>query len=76
MLHGLAGSGGLALMVLTSMPSRLFGVIYLLVFGTGALLGMILFGTLIGLPISRAAKRTTWLNSLRFLLERRALFSG
>ena len=65
MAHGLAGSGGLALIVLTYMPSQLFGVIYLLVFGTGAMLGMIVFGVLIGVPLSHAAKRTTWFNVLR-----------
>jgi hypothetical protein len=39
------------------MPSRLLGVVYLLVFGMGALLGMVLFTALVGLPFSRAAKR-------------------
>ncbi len=65
MAHGLAGSGGLALLVLASMPSRLLGVVYLLVFGMGALLGMVLFTALVGLPFSRAAKRMSWFNTLR-----------
>src|SRR5712692_9229703 len=40
MAHGLAGTAGLALLVLSSIPSRSLGVVYLLVFGLGALLGM------------------------------------
>jgi hypothetical protein len=66
MAHGLAGTGALALMVLTSIPSRLLGIAYLLVFGTGALVGMMIFSALVGLPLSRAARRSLWLNAMRF----------
>jgi hypothetical protein len=66
MAHGLAGTGALALVVLTSIPSRLLGVSYLLVFGIGALVGMAAFSAMLGLPIARAAQRVTWLNALRF----------
>ena len=51
MAHGLAGTGALALVVLTSIPSRTLGVIYLLVFGFGALVGMAAFSALLGVPI-------------------------
>lgn len=65
MAHGLAGSGGLALVVLASIPSQLIGIIYLFVFGAGALAGMVLFGALLGLPFSQAAKRGTWFKAVR-----------
>ena len=65
MAHGLAGSGGLALLVLASIPSRLLGVAYLFVFGAGALLGMVVFSALVGLPFSRAANQIAWFNAVR-----------
>jgi len=66
MAHGLAGTGALALVVLTSIPSRLLGVIYLLVFGFGALVGMVVFSALVGLPLAGAVRRLSWLNAMRF----------
>ncbi len=50
MVHGLAGSGALTLLVLSTMPSVAQGLIFLLVFGVGSILGMLLFSGLIGLP--------------------------
>jgi len=65
MAHGLAGTGGLALLVLTSIPSRAVGVLYLLVFGSGALLGMVAFSALLSVPMARAASRMAWLQAAR-----------
>jgi sulfite exporter TauE/SafE len=65
MAHGLAGTGALALLVLTSIPSRVLGIAYLLVFGFGALVGMAMFSALLGLPLSRAARQASWLNAMR-----------
>jgi len=67
MAHGLAGTAGLALLVLSSIPSRAVGVAYLLVFGLGALTGMAAFSALLGLPFARAAARLTWLNAMRLV---------
>jgi sulfite exporter TauE/SafE len=66
MAHGLAGTGALALLVLTSIPSRVLGIAYLLVFGFGALVGMAMFSALLGMPLSRAARQALWLNAVRF----------
>ena len=65
MAHGLAGTAGLALLVLSSIPSRSLGVVYLLVFGLGALLGMAAFGALLGMPLARAKSRLAWLDAIR-----------
>jgi hypothetical protein len=65
MAHGLAGTAGLTLLVLTSMPSRLLGLLYLLVFGLGALTGMAAFSALLGMPLARAASRLSWLHAAR-----------
>ncbi len=50
MVHGLAGSGALTLLVVSSMSSVAQGLVFLLVFGVGSILGMMLFSGLIGLP--------------------------
>ncbi len=71
MAHGLAGTAGLALLVLTSIPTRTLGLLYLIVFGLGALAGMAAFGLLLGgalsLPMTRATNRMKWLNGMRLL---------
>jgi ABC-type nickel/cobalt efflux system permease component RcnA len=66
MAHGLAGTAGLTLLVLSSIPSRALGLAYLLVFGLGAMSGMAVFSALLGLPLGRAASRFAWLNGMRF----------
>lgn len=60
MVHGLAGSAVLTVMVLTEVVkrgSRALGLAYLLVFGIGSISGMILMSTLIGLPIVLTSRR-------------------
>jgi len=54
-VHGLAGSAALTLLVLSEVVrngSAMLGLIYLLVFGLGSVGGMLLMSSLIGLPIS------------------------
>jgi ABC-type nickel/cobalt efflux system permease component RcnA len=60
MVHGLAGSAVLTLLVLTEVVrdgSRFRGMAYLLVFGFGSIGGMLLMSTLISLPIILTARR-------------------
>lgn len=66
MAHGLAGTAGLTLLILTTIPSRALGIAYLVIFGAGALLGMAGFGAVLGAPLGRAAARLGWLRALRF----------
>ena len=65
MLHGLAGTAGLTLLVLSSIPSRPFGLLYLLVFGLGALAGMAAFSALLSWPLERASGHLRGLHSIR-----------
>jgi hypothetical protein len=71
MAHGLAGTAGLALLVLTSIPTRMLGILYLIVFGLGALAGMAAFGLVLGgalaLPTARETRRLQWLNGMRLV---------
>ncbi|HYJ47912.1 MAG TPA: sulfite exporter TauE/SafE family protein, partial [Pyrinomonadaceae bacterium] len=57
MVHGLAGSAALMLLVLSTIPSPLVGMAYILVFGVGSIGGMMLMSALIGLPVRLMADR-------------------
>ncbi len=60
-VHGLAGSAALTLLVLSEIlnkgGTRLLGFAYLLLFGLGSIGGMLLMSTLIGLPFALTAAR-------------------
>ena len=51
-VHGLAGSAALMLLVLSTVPSAGAGVVYILVFGVGSILGMLLFSGALSFPLS------------------------
>jgi len=55
LLHGLAGSAALTLLVLGTIPSPIGALVYLLVFGIGSTAGMLLLSGLVGLPVALAA---------------------
>jgi ABC-type nickel/cobalt efflux system permease component RcnA len=57
MVHGLAGSAALMLLVLSTISSPLAGLLYVLVFGIGSVGGMILMSALVGLPLRLTATR-------------------
>ena len=62
MIHGLAGSGALILVVLGSTRSLAEGIAYILIFGLGSILGMAIVTTLIGLPFALSSRRLESLN--------------
>ena len=65
-VHGLAGSAAVALLVLATIPSPIWGIAYLVVFGVGTIVGMMLITTLIALPAAYAERRrVAWQHRLR-----------
>lgn len=52
LIHGLAGSAVLTLLVLTAIKSVWLGLIYILIFGIGSIIGMILISSVISLPFT------------------------
>lgn len=56
-VHGLAGSAAVALLVLASIRDPIWGMTYLLVFGVGTILGMMLITALIATPFALGASR-------------------
>lgn len=62
MVHGLAGSGALTVLVLATTPSVTQGLLFLLLFGAGSILGMLLFSGFISLPFRFATGFSPRLN--------------
>ena len=62
MVHGLAGSAALMLLVLTTIPSPLAALTYILIFGFGSVGGMLILSSMIGLPFVITAQRFSTLN--------------
>jgi sulfite exporter TauE/SafE len=56
-VHGLAGSAAVALLVLTTIKSAGMALLYLAIFGAGTLVGMLLLTVAMSLPISALSRR-------------------
>ena len=61
-VHGLAGSAAVALLVLSTIREPRWAVFYLLVFGVGTIVGMMLITAALALPFSFAGYRFVRLN--------------
>ena len=62
-VHGTAGSAALTLLVLSTIASTLNGLLYIVVFGIGSMLGMLAISVLLSLPFQFAAER--WASLIR-----------
>ncbi len=62
LVHGLAGSAAVALLVLSTIREPQWAVLYLLIFGIGTIAGMMLITAAIALPFSFAGYKFAWLN--------------
>ena len=68
MVHGLAGSAGLMLLVLPTISSASVALIYIAIFGVGSIAGMMIMSLLMGLPLYFTAERFVAINKgIRFL---------
>jgi ABC-type nickel/cobalt efflux system permease component RcnA len=65
LVHGLAGSAAVALLVLSTIKSPLWSTAYLLVFGAGTMIGMMLMTAAISIPV--VYTRKTFFNVNRHL---------
>ncbi|HUI43184.1 MAG TPA: sulfite exporter TauE/SafE family protein [Terriglobia bacterium] len=61
-VHGLAGSAAVALLVLAAIRNAAWGVAYLLVFGAGTIAGMTIITAAIAVPYAYTGRRFTRLN--------------
>lgn len=58
-VHGLAGSGTMVLLTMSTVKSIGEAAIYILIFGAGTVIGMLFFTTIIGIPFVLSNKRKT-----------------
>lgn len=56
-VHGTAGSAALTLLVLSTISSTINGLLYILIFGIGSMLGMLTISLLLALPLQIAGER-------------------
>ena len=61
-VHGLAGSAAIALLVLAQVREAIWGMLYLLLFGVGTVIGMIVITSAIAVPFVLSRDRVPHLN--------------
>jgi high-affinity nickel permease len=59
LVHGLAGSGAMVLLVMSQIQSSLNGMLYLLIFGLGSVIGMLVAAGVLVLPFSKSILKNT-----------------
>ena len=62
LVHGLAGSAAVALLVLTTIHNPIWATVYLLIFGAGTMVGMMCMTAAIAVPLTFAGDRFTKLS--------------
>lgn len=65
LVHGLAGSGALVVLVLSQMKTTLEGLSYILIFGIGSIIGMFIASGLFSLPYGKSVLKS---QKLQFIL--------
>lgn len=61
-VHGLAGSAAIALLVLATISSAVWGIVYLAVFGIGTVAGMMVITAAISVPFAYTSRRLAGFN--------------
>jgi High-affinity nickel-transport protein len=62
-VHGLAGSAAVALLVMTTIRDPWWAVAYLLLFGIGTIGGMMIITAVIAMPFAFSVRRFSWWNN-------------
>lgn len=66
MVHGLAGSGALMLIVLATIPSPLVSLAYILAFGMGSIGGMVVMSAVVGIPFGLSAHGPRFMQNILY----------
>jgi len=67
-VHGLAGSGALAALVLTTLPSTAARLAYMILFGLGSTAGMAALSGLLGWPLARLGEHEHVTRGISFVV--------
>jgi ABC-type nickel/cobalt efflux system permease component RcnA len=66
MIHGLAGSAALMLLIIPTIDSKTVGLLYIIIFGIGSIGGMMLMSLFVALPFHFTASR---FNRFNYILQ-------
>ncbi len=73
LIHGLAGSAAIALLVLSTIKNTVLSVAYLFIFNIGVIIGMMILTTILGTSITLAKKKSDKIHT--YLVTASGLFS-
>ena len=76
MIHGLAGSAALMLLLIPTIESKTVGLLYIVVFGIGSIGGMILMSFLVALPFHLTASRFNRFNCKQCMVNATKLYAN
>ncbi len=62
LMHGMAGSAALLVLAISQAASPAYGMLYVLLFGIGSMLGMAALSAVIAVPLAVSARWLTWAN--------------
>lgn len=69
LVHGLAGSGSLVILVISQMKTPLEGLLYILVFGVGSILGMFIASGLFSIPFTKSILKSQKLQNILIIIS-------
>jgi len=76
MAHGFAGSAGLMLLMVSQVDTLLNGLVYVAVFGIGSIIGMMVFGGVVSLPLQASSRLPRVNTVIRFSVGMGSLGMG
>ena len=62
LMHGMAGSAALLVLAVSQVANPVYGLIYVVVFGIGSMVGMGALSTVIAIPLVASARTLIWAN--------------
>jgi len=62
LVHGMAGSAALLVIAVSQVASPVYGLLYLVLFGVGSIIGMGVLSVVIAVPLAVSARSLTWAN--------------
>lgn len=62
LIHGMAGSAALLVIAISQVANPVYGLLYLVLFGVGSMIGMGALSAVIAVPLAISARSLTWAN--------------
>ncbi|MDR0745399.1 MAG: hypothetical protein LBF17_02755 [Mediterranea sp.] len=69
LIHGLAGSGALVVLVMTQIETLINSLLYLVIFGVGSIIGMALVAGIFSVPFSKKLTHSRWIRTTLVLVS-------